>query len=265
MLLSEFFESLTGELALLGPRYEARHLEHPLLASYPSIASLLVATEPRLEGKKQVVSPEGAAILCVLVDLHRRTRDRLWGTVLLRSFQPMLLAVGKKLRGGPRDERDALLLSSFHGALLRVDPFRDPLRIAMYIRQETRRRVFRELGKELDWEGVGFGVEADLCPDPALLDPPSLRESLDARGLRKRASGVLASTAHERGALWALVRGHYASSSPKEQARIYRRLRQRRRRHLERQRPSVAVSDAVHLATDVTPPPAVLVATEVAS
>ena len=75
MLLSEFFESLTGELALLGPRYEARHLEHPLLASYPSIASLLVETEPRLEGKKQVVSPEGAAILCVLVDLHQRTRD----------------------------------------------------------------------------------------------------------------------------------------------------------------------------------------------
>ncbi len=265
MLLSEFFESLTGELALLGARYEARHFEQPRLASYPSIASLLVETVPRTEGKKQVVSPEGAAILCVLVDLNRRTRDRLWGTVLLRAFQPMLLAVAKKLRGGPRDERDALLLSSFHGALLRVDPFRDPLRIAMYIRQETRRRVFRELGKELDWEGVGFGVEADLCPDPALLDPPSLRESLEARGLRKRASGALVGTAGERGALWVLVRGHYASSSPKEQARIYRRLRQRRRRHLERQRPSVAVSDDVHVPTDVTPVPAVLALAEVES
>jgi hypothetical protein len=236
MLLNEFFESLKAELQLLGPRYEAQRFDHPLLASHPSIESVLAKTEPRKEGKKQVVSPEGAAVLCALVDLYRRTRDRLWGAVLLRAFQPMMLAVGKKLVGGSRDERAALLLASFHDAILRVDTARDPLRIAMYIRQETRRGVFRELRKELDWEGIGFGEEADECSDAASFELPPCLKSAGPGGLSRLATSALMSTVCTRGALWNLVRLHYASLSPKEQARIYGRLRQRRRRHVERRR-----------------------------
>jgi hypothetical protein len=251
MLLNKFFDSLTGELLLLEPRYQIRRFEHPVLASHPSIDSLLAETEPRKEGKKQVVSSEGAAILCALLDLHRRTRDRLWGAVLLRAFQPMLLAAGKKLVGGSRDDRASLLLASFHDATLRVDPARDPVRIAMYIRQETRRGVFRELRKELDWEGVGFGEEADLCADAASFElPPCLRDA-SSGGLSGRARCALMSTMCRRGALWNLVRQHYASRSPKEQAKIYRRLRQRRRRHVERQRRQLLPSPAVTAASEV--------------
>jgi len=202
MHLNEFFESLTGELLLLGPRYQARRFEHPLLTSYPSIESVLAETEPRKEGKKQVVSPEGAAILCTLVDLHRRTRDRLWGTVLLRAFQPMLLAVGRKLVGGSPEERAALLLASFQEAVLRVDPLRDPLRIAMYVRQETRRGVFRELRKELDWEGVGFGEEADQCSDAVSFEPPPCLRGEGSDGAPGRAAAALMSTTRCRGALY---------------------------------------------------------------
>jgi hypothetical protein len=252
MLLNEFFDSLTRELRLLAPRYEARRFEHPTLASYPSIDSLLAETEPRKEGKKQVVSPEGSAILCALLDLHRRTRDRLWGAVLLRAFQPMMLAVGKKLIGGTRDERDAVLLASFHDAILRVDPARDPLRIAMYVRQETRRGVFRELRKELDWESIGFGEEADLCSDAVSFEPPPCLRGAGSGGLSGLATRALMSTVRSHGALWELVRQHYGSLSPKEQARVYRRLRQRRRRHVERrQRQSLEAGNNITSATDI--------------
>ena len=168
MALKEFFAALPAELALLAPRYDARRLEHPALASYRSIDALFAETEPKKQGKKKVVSPEGSAILVALVDLHAKTRDRLWGALLLRAFRPMLLNVARHLRGGSRDDRDALLLMSFHEALLRVDPLKDPARIAMYVRQETRRRVFRALGGELEWQDVGFGTEAVTWSPPAL-------------------------------------------------------------------------------------------------
>jgi hypothetical protein len=265
MLLNEFFESLKAELQLLGPRYETRRFEHPVLASYTSIVSVLAETESRKEGKKQVVSPEGAAVLCALLDLHRRTRDRLWGALLLRAFQPMMLAVGKKLIGGSRDDRASLLLASFHDAILRVDPLRDPLRVAMYVRQETRRGVFRELRKELEWEGMGFGEEADLCADAASFELPPCLGGAGSGGLSRLATHALMSTVCRRGALWNLVRLHYASLSPKEQARIYRRLRQRRRRDVERRRQqSLEAGNNATSATDV-PAPAVTLASEVQS
>ncbi len=70
-----FFQSLSAELALLGPRYETRRFEHPALHSYPSIDSILVETRTRKSGKQRYVTPEGAAILCALTAVaYRRTR-----------------------------------------------------------------------------------------------------------------------------------------------------------------------------------------------
>ena len=241
MPLKEFFAALSAELALVAPRYGARRFEHPVLASYGSLDALFAKTEPKKQGKKTVVSPEGSAILAALVDLHARTRDRLWGALLLRAFRPMLLNVGRHLRGGSRDDRDALLLMSFHEALLRVDPLRDPARIAMYVRQETRRRVFRALGDELAWQDVGFGTEADLCADPKSPPEPSLlnRRWKASKAVCKGAPPVLLDTAQDRGALWSLVRREHGSLSAKEQARIYRRLQKRRHRIVERLRDRV--------------------------
>jgi uncharacterized protein with WD repeat len=144
----------------------------------------------------------------------------------------MMLGVGKKLVGGSRDDRASLLLASFHDATLRVDPTRDPVRIAMYVRQETRRGVFRELRKELDWERVGFGEDADQCSDAVSFEPPPCLKSASSESLPGRANGALMTT-HCRGALWILVRKRHASLSPKEQAKIYRRLQKRRRRRFE--------------------------------
>ena len=232
-----FFQSLSAELALLGPRYGTRRLEHPALHPYPSIASILLETRTRKNGKQRYVTPEGAAILCALTDLHRRTRDRLWGAILVRAFLPMIRKVEKRLIGGPRDERRALLLSSLNEALLRVDPSRDPLRIAMYVRQETRRSVFLELRKELEWKEIGFGADPELCADPATQDPPLLRGVwARGRGLSSRTTHALICTIGDRGGLWQLVRSHYASLPRKEQAQVYRRLQARRHRYMGRLR-----------------------------
>jgi hypothetical protein len=124
---------------------------------------------------------------------------------------------------------------SFHEALLRVDALRDPARIAMYVRQETRRRVFRALGDELEWQDVGFGTEADLCADPQSPPEPSLlnRRWKASKAVCKGAPPSLIDTTLDRGALWSLVRKEHGGLPAKEQARIYRRLQKRRHRLVE--------------------------------
>jgi hypothetical protein len=231
MALNAFFRSVDGELALLTPSYPARRLEHPAFEPYPTIDSLLAATEPRVEGKKRYFRPESAAILCALLDRYQQTKGRLWGALLVRAFRPMMRHLARRLLGGTADDRESSLLVSFHAATLRVDPRRDPARIAMYVAQETRRGVFRELRRERDWREVGFGRDPDRCVDPATLERPERDDVGLLRRLPRGTTGAtLAALGHE-GPLSRLVRRHYASLSPKEQARVYRRLQQRRRRH----------------------------------
>ena len=252
MALNEFFASLSVELALVGPRYAARRLDHPALASYPTIPSLLAQTAPVRVNKKWRVTPEGARILCALIELHQRSsRDRLWVAVLLRAFKAMLKAIAKKLKGGSRDDQTSLLLASFSQALVRVDPKHDPERIAMYVRQRTRRALFRELKNELEWDGVGFGMDAELCADPVWLAHPLLDGTwAGPRSLDEAPNTTLASTREHRGALWALVRQRYGSLPEKEQMRAYRRLQRRRLRRGQQQPGAPDASSA----SDSSPP-----------
>jgi hypothetical protein len=136
----------------------------------------------------------------------------------------MLKHVFKKLCGADREERLALLLTSFQEAIRRVDPCRDPVRIAMYVRQTTRRNVFAALGDQRDWEEVGFGVDPDETQDERAeartTAAERLREMPDLELLRTRA---------EHGALWEWVQREVPGTR-KDQLRAYQRLRQRRHR-----------------------------------
>ena len=112
--------------------------------------------------------------MAALITIRQSAPHRLWVAILLRAFRPMLGKLWKELFGSDRQERLALLLLAFQGAILHVDPRRNPVRVAMYVRQATRRRAIVALTKELRWTDVGFGEEADEVADARAPDPPSL-------------------------------------------------------------------------------------------
>ena len=148
----------------------------------------------------------------------------------------MLRHVFKKLLGAHREERLALLLTSFQEALRRVDPYRDPVRIAMYVRQATRRGVFAALGEQRDWEEIGFGEDADETPDERaearMLAVECVRDMPDLELLQTRT---------EHGALWEWVEQEVPGTK-KDRLRAYKRLRQRRHRLVMMLRSSTAQS-----------------------
>jgi hypothetical protein len=232
MVLKDFRAALTAELTLLSRRYDQRRLEHPALAPY-TMAALFDEAKARKVGKTWVHSPEGDAIRCALVELYQRTHDRLWVALVLRVFSPMLCGIARKLRGGSTEERECLLLMCFHCAIDRVDPHKDPSRLSLCVYQKTRRPLFRALKKEIDWEEVYADVTEDT-PDPATLEPPVVTTEREAARIQGEATRqfLLESVAH-RGALWQLVREKHGDRPHAEQVRIYQRLKQRRRRHLD--------------------------------
>jgi hypothetical protein len=209
---TSFFQGLARELDLLAPVYARLRAAHPELSPYPTLPSLLA---------RLTVGPRDAAkseLLAALVSIRQSAPHRLWVALLLRAFRPMLRNLWKTLFGSDAQERLALLLVSFQGALLGTHPSRDPLRVAMYVRQGTRRRVFVALSKELTWTDVGFGEEADTCADP---------RGTDARGGRRSLEPFLRGSV-----LKTYVRRAHPTLSPEEQARVYQRLRRRLRRAL---------------------------------
>lgn len=226
LTLKVVFHGLKKELKLLGPVYERRRPES--LIAYSTLPSLI---ERLTSG---ATDPSHSDLVCTLLATHQATPHRLWVAILLRTFQPMVEHVYKKLLGADREERLALLLTAFQETVLKVDPHRDPIRIAMYIRQETRRGVFAALGKQRDWEEVGFGVDADLTPD----------ESTEARAtaadrVRHMPDLALLQTRTEHGALWDLVQRDIPD---KERPRTYHRLRRRREKLIAKLR---AVQEAL--------------------
>jgi hypothetical protein len=73
----------------------------------------------------------------------------LWSALLLHAFRGMLLRLSRSLVGvDDADDADARVATGLLHALRRVRPERDPERIGMYVRQETRRAVFLALRRD---------------------------------------------------------------------------------------------------------------------
>jgi hypothetical protein len=214
------FRGLDRELELLASAFAELSPPHIAMAPYPTLASLIarLTTGPRDDAKKE--------LLAAIIAIRQSTPHRLWVAILLRAFRPMLAKVWKKLFGSDTEERLALLLLSFQAAIRHVDPTRDPLRIGMYVRQETRRRAIVALSKELSWGEVGFGEDADECPDPRHDHTP------DETAARRRAVVALLRGSALRGH----VRRAHPTLSSDEQTREYERLRRRLRRRLRTSR-----------------------------
>jgi len=208
------FHGLAQELDLLGPTYAKLQVAHSALSPYPTLASLLtrLTTAPRDDAKKE--------LLAALIVIRQSDPHRLWVAILLRAFRPMLAKIWKELFGSDTQERLALLLLSFQAAVAHVDACRDPVRIAMYVRQGTRRRAIVALSKELRWNDMGFGEEADECSEASEAQSQSQSHPRTVRPLLRA------------GALHAHVRRAHPTLSAEEQTREYQKLRRRVRRAL---------------------------------
>jgi hypothetical protein len=204
------FHGLAHELDLLTVTYARFHTAHPVLTPYPTLPPLLarLTTGPRDDAKNE--------LLAALITIRQASPHRLWVAILLRAFRPMLGKLWKDLFGSDSEERLALLILSFQEALGRVDATRDPLRIGMYVRQATRRKVIEALTDEIQWGEVGFGEDAEEVASSH--DPPPRERLRDARKLLGR------------GALLAHVRRSHPGRSSAEHARIYGTLRRALRR-----------------------------------
>jgi hypothetical protein len=206
LTLQTLFRGLARELELLAPVYARLRAPHAGLAAYPTLPGLLarLTSEPHDDAKKE--------LLAAIVAIRQGSPHRLWVAILLRAFRPMLRKLWKRLFGSDRQERLALLMFAFQEALREVDPTRDPVRIAMYVRQATRRRVIASLVKEVAWGEDGFGEDADTVPDEREAESPAEQ--------RRTMRQLL-----QRGVLAAHVRRRHPTMPADDQAQLCQTLR----------------------------------------
>ena len=88
-------------------------------------------------------------LICAVIAEHQAAPGPLGAAIVLHAFRGMLVHLSKSLRGvDDSDEADAFVAAGLLEALKRVRPERDPDRIGMYVRQETRRAVFAALRRD---------------------------------------------------------------------------------------------------------------------
>ncbi|MBV9949614.1 MAG: hypothetical protein JOZ69_22425, partial [Myxococcales bacterium] len=138
-------------LALLGARppvtrrdestFERARRSAPALAPYPSTTALLAV----LALDSPLSLEERQELVRALVALYRSTGDRLWPSLLVYTFRPMLLSLRARDRG-PRDDRDSRVVLAFLQALARTPLAGQPVFLAVY--RATARAVFQAVRAE---------------------------------------------------------------------------------------------------------------------
>jgi hypothetical protein len=121
--------------------YAALCGEDPVLGAYPTLEGLLTALSRR-EGADRATQ---LRLLSALLTKHQAAPSPLWSGIVLHAFHDMLGRLSRSLVGVERDEADALVAWALIEALMRVRPARDPDRLPMYLRQETRRVLFADM------------------------------------------------------------------------------------------------------------------------
>jgi hypothetical protein len=187
----------TLEFIRLSRLYAARTGAHLALGAYSTLDSLLSA----LSGKGQADPETRRRLICAVIEEHQAAPGPLGAAIVLHAFRGMLVQLSRSLVGvDDPDDADGIVTAGLLEALRRVRPGRDPDRIGMYVRQETRRAVFAALRRDararelLDVdEESGEGEEdgLDLGDDREPEEPP--RDPLAAeRAWRRRAPDAIA-------------------------------------------------------------------------
>ena len=132
------------EFVRLSRAYAAFCGDEPVLAPYATLASLL----DELDTPSTPDRPARSRLLCAVIARQHAAPGPVGSAIVLHAFHGMLGKLSGELVGVDRDDADAVVACGLIEALRRVRPERDPERIAMYVRQETRRAVFATLARE---------------------------------------------------------------------------------------------------------------------
>ena len=141
---------------------------HRVLAAHNTIASVLGV----LNDEHTKTYPERESLSRVLITEQQRSPSPFWSAALLTAYYPMLSRLRHRIYGDtlPDADLDQLVVSTF---LFVVDeiPLKEKTdRIAMWLRQQTQRQVFRILRSQqrhqrlIDLTAID---EVDLGDDPA--------------------------------------------------------------------------------------------------
>ncbi len=136
----------TVEFSRLAQRYAARtRAGTSPVDAYPTLDALLCA----LVGRGRADASTRSRLLGAVIAEHQTASGPLGAAIVLHAFRGMLVRLSKSLVGvDDRDEADGIVVAGLLEALQRVRPGRDPERIGMYVRQETRRAVFAALRRD---------------------------------------------------------------------------------------------------------------------
>ena len=181
-MLSFQLQKKSVEFVRLSRLYGSFRGDDAVLAPYPTLAALLDG----LEATRRAGPGTRARFLCAVIARHRVAPGPLGAAIVLHAFRGMLGKLSKGLVGIEREDADALVAWALVEALRRVRPAHDPARIAMYVRQETRRVLFAALARDararpyalIDEDDEGEGAEVQ---EHHGTDLPPVEEAHDDR------------------------------------------------------------------------------------
>jgi hypothetical protein len=227
MRLSFVLHKIEQELSRYAPLYRVLREESHAFDAFDSFDELADLVDA-LGVSSPLTVEQRNALIWACIELHHAAVHPLWQALLVHAFAPMLFDLRGRVRGDG-GEVDQQILTSFLEAVWQLGCRPDPRRIAMHLRQATKRALFRLLRRE--------ARQCDEDAKVALLPAPSLSEErASARVLTARLADIdprlseLLQTLREHGQLRAYVRARQPDASLDAQDRLYRRLQRRRHR-----------------------------------
>ena len=162
--LESMLRRLDRSLAI---RTTALDTREPALTTYASIARVV-----EVLAHERTPWPTKEALTRALIREHRRGVSSVFGAALLAAFAPLLVSVRCRLQTTMEDDEvDQVVVDTF---LVEVGRFEDsvhPNRALMHLHQNTRRAVFRLLGREQ--KHVTFAAEVASATNVTALDVPA--------------------------------------------------------------------------------------------
>ena len=220
---------------------EARE-RHDALARHGTAAAVIAALDDDVE------SPAHKdALTRSLLAEYQRSGGKLWSSLLLVAFTPLMLRLRAHVKPPPlveHDEVDHAVVEAFLHAAAEVDPVRGS-HVCLRLRRLTERHYYRFLKTERQqWKLRDLIEQGDLAPEP-LPRPDDVVETLESgraaarlAGELQRAGGLqirlIQDTTLRHESLSTYLTRTYPHLGVEERKRLYQRLKRRRSRTLQR-------------------------------